>query len=102
MALLQYAALFEQGAKNPLQTAAGLQLAKPSRVGRGDVHGDVVREGVDLAQTGQIVVLGVLERGIGVLADADASNPGIVAAGYLRGQMVNAFVVEPHAIDERN
>ncbi len=80
MALLQNAAFFEQSAEDSFEAVPGLQLAQPGRVGRGEVHGDVIGEGVDLAQTDQVVILSILERCIEVLADADAANPGIAAA----------------------
>jgi hypothetical protein len=53
-----------------------LQVAQPGGVGRGDVDGDVVRDRVDLAQAVQVVVDGILVRGVAVLADVDAQQAG--------------------------
>src|ERR1700690_2090069 len=55
---------------------------------------------VDLAHAGQIIVAGALDRRIKILADADAANPRIAAACKLCDEMIDAFVVEAHAVDE--
>ncbi len=57
-ALLQKHALLEQRAENAPQPVARLQFAQTLGVGRGDIHRNVAGKGVDLAQAGNIVILG--------------------------------------------
>src|ERR1700730_18921389 len=55
---------------------------------------------VDLAPAGEVVVLRVLQGSIKIFSYADAANSAVAAARDLGHQMIDAFVVEAHAVDE--
>ena len=78
-----------------------LQLAQTRGVRRGDIHSHVIRMRVDLAQAGHVVVVPPARGRIEVLADADAANSAVARLREPRDQMIDALVVEAHAIDQR-
>ncbi|SVJ78053.1 Uncharacterised protein [Klebsiella pneumoniae] len=84
-----------------LERIAELQAAQAGRVRRADVDGDVAGVGVDLVQADQVVVDRALHRGIEVLADVDPQHAAILRRTHPRQQVVDAVVVETHAIDDR-
>ena len=56
---------------------------------------------VHFAHAVHVVLVGLLERRVEVLADADAADAAVAAAREPRHQMIDALVVESHAIDQR-
>src|SRR5271170_6988081 len=56
---------------------------------------------IDFAQARAVIVLRILDRGVEILADADAAYAPVAAVGHARDQMIDALVVESHAVDER-
>ena len=87
-----------------VELACALKLPKVLRVGRGNVDGNVVGVIVDLVETRLIVGERVLDGRGGVLADVDAENAAAqtegVAAAEVLYDLVAAFVVEAHAVDD--
>ena len=98
--ILQSNPLLEQCTDDAFEAVAGLQLAQPRGVGRGYVDRDVVGMWIDLLQTRNVVGLGILDRRVGIFSDADAADSPIAALRQPREEMVDAFVVESHAVHQ--
>jgi hypothetical protein len=91
-------------AKQRIECIVPLQFAQILRVRAGNIDRDVTGRVIDAIKAGQIVIGGLVDRGIEVLADVDAENSA--AARELGGsdigqQLVHAIVVEAHTIDDR-
>ena len=52
-------------------------------------------------QAGQIVLMGLLQRRVEILADADAAYSTVAGPQDARDEMIDPFVVEAHAVDQR-
>ncbi|MNC41963.1 hypothetical protein D3C75_907570 [compost metagenome] len=89
-----------QGIEQLLERVAELQAAQARGVGRADIDRDVAGGGVDLVQADQVVIDGTFDRGIEVLADVDAQHPLVARGAYALEQVINAQVVEAHAVDD--
>src|SRR6202041_388046 len=55
----------------------------------------------NLAQTGYVVILRILNGRIEVLADADTANSAVAGAREPGDQVIDPLVIEPHAVDQR-
>ncbi len=93
-------ARLHEGAQYPVEAVASLQLAQACGVRRGHVDRNVVRTRVNLVQTGHVVVLGLFDRRVEILADADAADALVAAQREATDEMIDARVVEAHAVDE--
>ena len=80
---------------------AELQAAQAGGVRRADVDRDIACVGVDLVQADQVVIHGALDRGIEVLADVDAQHALVLRRLDPRDQVIDAVIVEAHAVDDR-
>src|SRR5690606_13316493 len=89
------------GLKQLLERITKLQAAQPWGVGRADVNSDVTGVLIDLVQAQQVIIHGVFDRSIEVLADIDAQHTLVFGRLNAGQQVVNAVVVEAHAIDDR-
>jgi len=70
-------------------------------VSRVDIHRDIVSMWVYAFQTEKVVVFCGIKIGGGVLANVDTKLALVASFQYLAYQMIDAFVVESHAIDQR-
>ncbi|MNI50264.1 hypothetical protein D3C73_1049150 [compost metagenome] len=84
-----------------LERIAELQAAQARRVRRADVDRDVAGMGVDLVQADQVIVDRTLDWRIEILADVDAQHALVLGRCDASQQVIDAEVVEAHAIDDR-
>ncbi|MNE49730.1 hypothetical protein D3C80_1442720 [compost metagenome] len=56
--------------------------------------------GVDLVQANQVIIDGTFDGGVEVLADVDPQDAGVLGRLYAVDQVVDAKVVEAHAVDD--
>src|SRR5690606_17557626 len=89
-----------QGFEQLAQRIAELQAAQPGGIRRADVDRDVAGVGIDLFQADQVVVHRALDRGVEVLADVDAQHATVLCRAHPLEQVVDAVVVEAHAVDD--
>jgi hypothetical protein len=90
-----------QGFEQLLERVTELQAAQARGVGRADVDGHIAGVGVDLVQAEQVVIYRTFHRGVEVLADIDPEDALVLGGLDPRQQVIDAQVVEPHAIDDR-
>ncbi|MNF30918.1 hypothetical protein D3C84_116680 [compost metagenome] len=101
MTQCQFRAALGQIGQQLLERVTELQAAQARRVRRADVDRHIAGVGVDLVQADQVVVHGTLDRRIEVLADVDAQHALVLGRRHAGQQVIDAEVVEPHAIDDR-
>ena len=77
-----------------------LHLAQPGRVGRGDVDRDVIGVRIDRTQRGEVIVHGVFQRRVLVLANVDADQAGALPLVFVVQELRETDVVEAHAVDD--
>ncbi|MNN43621.1 hypothetical protein D3C81_1578670 [compost metagenome] len=96
----QLLAALGQGIEQLLERIAELQAAQARGVRRADVDGDVAGVGVHLVQADQVVIDGTFDRGVEVLADVDAQHTVVARSPHTAKQVIDAQVVEAHAVDD--
>src|SRR5690606_25082895 len=85
------------------QLILAMQAAQVLRVGRGDVHRDIVGVLVYALQTEDIVVDSTFNRGVGILTDIQAKHAPVLPelAGLdVLDESVQSIVIEPQSIDQ--
>ncbi|MNZ28088.1 hypothetical protein D3C78_453110 [compost metagenome] len=100
MRACQLLAAHGQGIEQLLERIAELQAAQARGVWRTDVDRDVTGVGVHLVQADQVVIDGTLHRGVEILADVDAQHAVVTRSPHPAEQVINAQVVEAHAVDD--
>ena len=78
-----------------------LQLAQASGVGRGDVDRDVIRVRVDRVQGRKVILDGVFDGRVLILADIDADGASRLPFLEIIQKLRHADVVEAHAVEQR-
>ncbi|MNK96990.1 hypothetical protein D3C87_1173020 [compost metagenome] len=84
-----------------LERIAELQAAQARRVRRADVDRHIAGVGVDLVQADQVIVDRALDRRIEVFANIDTQHALVLGRRHTGQQVIDAEVVEAHAIDDR-
>ncbi|MNN11168.1 hypothetical protein D3C81_1241150 [compost metagenome] len=93
-----------QRRQQAVQLARALQLAQVLGVGRRDIDRHVAGVRVDALQAVQVVVIGALDRRIGVLADIQPQHAALGLPArrlHVGHEGIHAAIVEAHAVDQR-
>ena len=92
----------DAGPEQPLERRAVLEIPEPRRVGRGEVHHQVVGPGVERVDGRQVVVDGPLVGGVLVLADVHPDDSPALPRQPRQALPAGrrALVVEAHPVDE--
>ena len=83
------------------QRGAELKLAQSGRIGGRQVDRHVIGVGVHLAQAEQVVLMGLLQRGVLVFANIDTHRDTGAVCAQAADQGFYPLIVESHAVDQR-